>query len=155
MPDEIITPTSFLEPGAKPVRPKAKRRAKKKTPVIKNKKEIVSCARISHRLNLGWILGVGVGMLVIGYTIGISLGFNVGALDSGLPKSKTVPAPSAAPVISTVEIISPSSPALIDDPTVQEACIKKSLGDDRYVAIASNLSQATLDEQAQIAVCIQ
>lgn len=150
MPDDFITPetlspkTSNSPKAAKVAKPKKKRVVKKKV-VVEPKKH----HGYSFRTMLIWVLTCGAGMLVIGYTMGITLGVNVGMLGSRTV-SQNVPKTPEITIVTTVPEVLPVS--LSDE---QVACLKKALGEQRYTAIASNLGQATLDEQVQITVCNQ
>lgn len=99
-------------------------------------------------------------MLVVGYTIGISLGVNLGVgfgiRDSGLGSQKSVAVEASPEEQKAAELpISDVRSSEIPPSDEQVACLKKALGPERYVEIASNISQPTLDEQAQMAVCVK
>jgi len=110
----------------------------------------------SHRLNLTLVLTVGVGMLVVGYTIGISLGFNVGSFGGESVRTEIIPTKVNSPTASSITTDGVVAGALSVSETLtdeQVVCLKKALGLERYTEVASNLGKPTLDEQAQIAVC--
>lgn len=99
-------------------------------------------------------------MLVVGYTIGISLGVNLGTkfeIREFQPQAGQSLAEEIKNAPATVEVAEIPVEKVEDQIPSDEqvACLKKALGAERYVEIASNVGQPTLDEQAQMAVCIK